>query len=102
MKPRPTKSTRFPHTTRVRSAAPGAAARRAAVRARPEAAPGDAGGAAPAAPRDRRHVRVRDPRPGRGAGARLARGGGERSEEHTSELQSRQYLVFRLLPEKTK
>src|SRR3712207_7294719 len=29
-------------------------------------------------------------------------GGGERSEEHTSELQSRQYLVCRLLLEKKK
>src|SRR3712207_7199342 len=28
--------------------------------------------------------------------------GGDRSEEHTSELQSRQYLVCRLLLEKTK
>src|SRR3712207_8719908 len=31
-----------------------------------------------------------------------ARGVGERSEEHTSELQSRQYLVCRLLLEKKK
>src|SRR3712207_8003483 len=31
-----------------------------------------------------------------------ARGAGERSEEHTSELQSRQYLVCRLLLEKKK
>src|SRR3712207_8884290 len=30
------------------------------------------------------------------------RGGGRRSEEHTSELQSRQYLVCRLLLEKKK
>src|SRR3712207_7088036 len=32
--------------------------------------------------------------------ARLARRGEDRSEEHTSELQSRQYLVCRLLLEK--
>src|SRR3712207_7162382 len=32
----------------------------------------------------------------------VARGGGGRSEEHTSELQSRQYLVCRLLLEKKK
>src|SRR3712207_7715280 len=38
-------------------------------------------------------------RPGTG---RLARPGAERSEEHTSELQSRQYLVCRLLLEKKK
>src|SRR3712207_8058673 len=36
-----------------------------------------------------------------GRGAAAARGGG-RSEEHTSELQSRQYLVCRLLLEKKK
>src|SRR3712207_8133729 len=33
-------------------------------------------------------------------GYRLTAGFGERSEEHTSELQSRQYLVCRLLLEK--
>src|SRR3712207_7620543 len=38
-----------------------------------------------------------DPRPGRGDRER-----GGRSEEHTSELQSRQYLVCRLLLEKKK
>src|SRR5947209_9025191 len=37
----------------------------------------------------------------RGAGTPAARGAGDpRSEEHTSELQSRQYLVCRLLLEK--
>src|SRR3712207_8524126 len=62
----------------------------------------------------------RDPRPHvdevqtKNAGERLGQGandlgrlaaapdGGERSEEHTSELQSRQYLVCRLLLEKKK
>src|SRR5258707_7286112 len=34
--------------------------------------------------------------------SRATRGGGRRSEEHTSELQSRQYLVCRLLLEKKK
>src|SRR3712207_7264370 len=34
--------------------------------------------------------------------AQLGRGAGLRSEEHTSELQSRQYLVCRLLLEKKK
>src|SRR3712207_8008690 len=39
----------------------------------------------------------------RGArGPRRGRGGVRRSEEHTSELQSRQYLVCRLLLEKKK
>src|SRR3712207_9238323 len=37
-----------------------------------------------------------------GAGADWIRGNGGRSEEHTSELQSRQYLVCRLLLEKKK
>src|SRR2546425_5797965 len=41
----------------------------------------------------REHPRGRD---------RLAVGGGERSEEHTSELQSLAYLVCRLLLEKKK
>src|SRR3712207_7880834 len=35
-------------------------------------------------------------------GGRKGRVGGSRSEEHTSELQSRQYLVCRLLLEKKK
>src|SRR3712207_6943372 len=43
------------------------------------------------------------PRRGRGPRARRRpRLGGPRSEEHTSELQSRQYLVCRLLLEKKK
>src|SRR3712207_9000979 len=52
-----------------------------------ESAHGDAGAVAADA--------VRRGDPVRGAGA-----GGARSEEHTSELQSRQYLVCRLLLEK--
>src|SRR3712207_7492890 len=78
---RPPRSTLFPYTTLFRS--PGPAARRA--------------------------VRARD-RPHGGAGQEPA--GSEvsgderwvacRSEEHTSELQSRQYLVCRLLLEKKK
>src|SRR3712207_9156149 len=40
--------------------------------------------------------------PGRAARQPDAAGDGERSEEHTSELQSRQYLVCRLLLEKKK
>src|SRR3712207_7243348 len=36
------------------------------------------------------------------AGVRIRRGARNRSEEHTSELQSRQYLVCRLLLEKKK
>src|SRR3712207_7883143 len=39
---------------------------------------------------------------GRGEGVGAREGGRHRSEEHTSELQSRQYLVCRLLLEKKK
>src|SRR3712207_8113823 len=45
-------------------------------------------------------LRLDPRRPGAGAQPRAARGG--RSEEHTSELQSRQYIVCRLLLEKKK
>src|SRR3712207_7818318 len=85
---RPPRSTLFPYTTLFRSRR-GAAAlehghrragggRRVAARA---SALGDAG-------HDRRHAAARRRVP--------------RSEEHTSELQSRQYLVCRLLLEKKK
>src|SRR3712207_7724293 len=88
---RPPRSTLFPYTTLFRSRRRGRADRRllgrgarAAVRrARPPARPrGD--------PRQRR----------RDDGARVRPL--LRSEEHTSELQSRQYLVCRLLLEKKK
>src|SRR5438445_6192941 len=76
---RPPRSTLFPYTTLFRSP------RRARGRAR--------GGA-----RGDRYVRRRPP----GPRLRRARRGRVRSEEHTSELQSRQYLVCRLLLEKKK
>src|SRR3712207_6934368 len=85
---RPPRSTLFPYTTLFRSGG------RAALPGR-QFAPGD------------RHL----PAAGRGDGAgrrRAGRGGGDggavdpRSEEHKSELQSRQYLVCRLLLEKKK
>src|SRR3712207_7733955 len=69
---RPPRSTLFPYTTLFRSAA--------------------------ADRRDDR--RPRHARPGGGAVGRRHRRGDARSEEHTSELQSRQYLVCRLLLEK--
>src|SRR3712207_8556863 len=52
----------------------------------------------------RRSARRRCARAGRryGRGCGSSRSGGSRSEEHTSELQSRQYLVCRLLLEKKK
>src|SRR3712207_7267260 len=86
---RPPRSTLFPYTTLFRSAA---VHRREGVR---HGALGDAVDAAVGG--DEEHVErdqgVAHPH------ARLARG---RSEEHTSELQSRQYLVCRLLLEKKK
>src|SRR3712207_7128883 len=88
---RPPRSTLFPYTTLFRSG-----------RRRRRADGADVGPAGPGAG-------VGDPA---GAGARRAgaracdedAGGGDlpRSEEHTSELQSRQYLVCRLLLEKKK
>src|SRR3712207_7422537 len=80
---RPPRSTLFPYTTlfrsrRGRSATPPPPGRRA--RPRPEGRQRGAGS----------WRRTRRPRRGR------------RSEEHTSELQSRQYLVCRLLLEKKK
>src|SRR3712207_7459877 len=93
---RPPRSTLFPYTTLFRS-------HRAALRA----------GASGARRREARPLQQDDDddggrgdRPDRdGAGegveaGRLAGGDAPRSEEHTSELQSRQYLVCRLLLEK--
>src|SRR2546422_5964066 len=87
---RPPRSTLFPYTTLFRS-------RHGGGRLGP---PGDGGGHArcahgpPAPPRDRRAAAGRRP-----AAARRSRG---RSEEHTSELQSRLHLVCRLLLGKKK
>src|SRR3712207_8107885 len=83
---RPPRSTLFPYTTLFRS--------RGRVRLR------WFGAGPPRDPLPRREGRPR----GEGRELRLAprrrRPGGARSEEHTSELQSRQYLVCRLLLEK--
>src|SRR3712207_8014691 len=88
---RPPRSTLFPYTTLFRSL--GARARRRAramaTAARPRAA-------------HRRGLWSEIPADLGAAGARLLRSAPERSEEHTSELQSRQYLVCRLLLEKKK
>src|SRR3712207_8548797 len=84
---RPPRSTLFPYTTLFRSAA---------GRPGPPAAPaGKSGG-------PRRAVSGRGTgSPGScAAGRRRPPGTTRRSEEHTSELQSRQYLVCRLLLEK--
>src|SRR3712207_7884122 len=99
---RPPRSTLFPYTTLFRSA-------------RDEAVGGRAGGAL----RSRRRVDRAEARRSDGCVLRGARRGRHdaahahasaddpeadraRSEEHTSELQSRQYLVCRLLLEKKK
>src|SRR3712207_8922950 len=89
---RPPRSTLFPYTTLFRSGG------------------GGDGAHLRAGPRARRRGRLRGGGGGRAAGAarrrdraplaELRRPG--RSEEHTSELQSRQYLVCRLLLEKKK
>src|SRR2546422_9568550 len=77
---RPPRSTLFPYTTLFRSVSQGDGPRR----------PRSAG----AGDRDVHRLQ----RPGDGGGA----AGGRRSEEHTSELQSRLHLVCRLLLEKKK
>src|SRR3712207_7537484 len=85
---RPPRSTLFPYTTLFRSPG-GAEGRRLGL----------SGGGAEA--RGRRHDHARAlPRPLDQVLAHAGRDG--RSEEHTSELQSRQYLVCRLLLEKKK
>src|SRR2546425_7260795 len=86
---RPPRSTLFPYTTLFRSLFPGRTSRhdRAPHRAKTHRALG---------PAVRRGEQARGERhPGRGIR-------GERSEEHTSELQSLAYLVCRLLLEKKK
>src|SRR3712207_7880836 len=87
---RPPRSTLFPYTTLFRSVSCG---RIVAVSAR---ADGRRGAPAPLRSSQRGGPRRRTgPRSGGGRGR-------ARSEEHTSELQSRQYLVCRLLLEKKK
>src|SRR2546422_6785076 len=81
---RPPRSTLFPYTTLFRSIL--------SVRADPRAQRGSGRGCSPA----RRRGRAVQARAPGGLGAR------RRSEEHTSELQSRLHLVCRLLLEKKK
>src|SRR3712207_8262316 len=92
---RPPRSTLFPYTTlfRSREERPGGSVRRAQEAARGE----------DRLTRHRAQDRYRR-REARHPHARRARRGDHhgRSEEHTSELQSRQYLVCRLLLEKKK
>src|SRR3712207_8112379 len=89
---RPPRSTLFPYTTLFRS---GAGPTRPEVEQRLDAGRG-AAAAAPVPPRRLPAIRRPAARPAR------RQAGRGRSEEHTSELQSRQYLVCRLLLEKKK
>src|SRR3712207_8143552 len=91
---RPPRSTLFPYTTLFRSRPLSQGKDTAALLA-----------GRPAEPRARPPVGSRaahrnGPRPSRQVAPRGARLAPHRSEEHTSELQSRQYLVCRLLLEK--
>src|SRR3712207_7336211 len=92
---RPPRSTLFPYTTLFRSCRRRPPCRRA--RRRPP------GGGRPTdcSRSGARRLRVVPP-DGRVRRGLLLGGRGGRSEEHTSELQSRQYLVCRLLLEKKK
>src|SRR3712207_7427811 len=91
---RPPRSTLFPYTTLFRSGLGAPTRRQAARRLGAQPLLGRPRGPAPG-------VVPRGLRLGRDARRRGARGV-LRSEEHTSELQSRQYLVCRLLLEKKK
>src|SRR5687768_18219540 len=88
---RPPRSTLFPYTTLFRSRG---------TRSRP---PFHARGRAPAGPPpDRERAGPRRSGTARAAEPSRSRRGSPRSEEHTSELQSRLHLVCRLLLEKKK
>src|SRR2546422_1480390 len=84
---RPPRSTLFPYTTLFRSDARGVSER--------------SGSSVQLEPRRKRTPRDRHPRRRRSRRGRL-QGARSRSEEHTSELQSRLHLVCRLLLEKKK
>src|SRR3712207_7112997 len=91
---RPPRSTLFPYTTLFRSGT--ARARRCGVDGRGGILRRPERQAAPRTGREERHRAAR-------TGARVCPDASiRRSEEHTSELQSRQYLVCRLLLEKKK
>src|SRR3712207_7620509 len=97
---RPPRSTLFPYTTLFRSGRPSGAhgepARRGGKGGPSSAVGGDLGGG-------RVHVHgADDGGPATGREGVLGGRAADRSEEHTSELQSRQYLVCRLLLEKKK
>src|SRR3712207_7884508 len=92
---RPRRSPLFPYTPLFRSNAPDSQNNR-----RSDGNRGAAGPSAPVPVGTGGHVPAEQP-PVAGRGGRPVTDG-PRSEEHTSELQSRQYLVCRLLLEKKK
>src|SRR3712207_8220154 len=89
---RPPRSTLFPYTTLFRSMT-------VRNRGRPTASPERVVRPGPVTERTRRRVGAP---PTAGTDGRCSSSSRTRSEEHTSELQSRQYLVCRLLLEKKK
>src|SRR3712207_6882410 len=93
---RPPRSTLFPYTTLFRS--PGLTRPRLGAPGLGRAAGGRVGGTRD----ERRERRARPDHHLRPRGPERQRVPLPRSEEHTSELQSRQYLVCRLLLEKKK
>src|SRR3712207_7372649 len=93
---RPPRSTLFPYTTLFRSGQPSLPGSYAFPgEARHEGDGAEALGRKPCGHSGRVRVALR-------AEIRRVDAAGDRSEEHTSELQSRQYLVCRLLLEKKK
>src|SRR3712207_7001788 len=95
---RPPRSTLFPYTTLFRSQRARPLADAGARAPCADASPSGAVRAVSAGGRDAGHLAPRR----RAASHRTGAPIGARSEEHTSELQSRQYLVCRLLLEKKK
>src|SRR3712207_8677477 len=94
---RPPRSTLFPYTTLFRSRAAQRPAPAGDHHRRAAGLPALRGGGG----RDRLLVaRARAAGAAGGPGPRLPGAAGGRSEEHTSEIQSRQYIVCRLLLEK--
>src|SRR3712207_8703592 len=97
---RPPRSTLFPYTTLFRSVAARERQRgEAAHHDHPQRSPRQVGGGERGLAEEREALELLGELQQRG---RVLEGVHRRSEEHTSELQSRQYLVCRLLLEKKK
>src|SRR3712207_7887268 len=96
---RPPRSTLFPYTTLFRSKPP---VRKAAPAKSSNSNTKSTKAARPSAAKQSAAKASKKPAPAKSAASGKAGGKAQRSEEHTSELQSRQYLVCRLLLEKKK